>query len=52
MTAGGVQGGNDQYEKMSGTSMAAPQVAGMSALVSQYIRENRLDEKTGLSVGL
>ena len=50
MTAGGVQGGNDQYEKMSGTSMAAPQVAGMSALVSQYIRENRLDEKTGLSV--
>ncbi|OLA30341.1 MAG: hypothetical protein BHW33_04710 [Firmicutes bacterium CAG:137_57_8] len=50
MTAGGVQGGNDQYEKMSGTSMAAPQVAGMSALVSQYIRENKLDEKTGLSV--
>ena len=50
MTAGGMQGGNDQYEKMSGTSMAAPQVAGMSALVSQYIRENKLDEKTGLSV--
>ena len=50
MTAGGMRGGNDQYEKMSGTSMAAPQVAGMSALVSQYIRENKLDEKTGLSV--
>lgn len=50
LTASGMQGGSDQYEKMSGTSMAAPQVAGMSALVSQYIRENKLDEKTGLSV--
>lgn len=35
---------------MSGTSMAAPQVAGMAALVAQYIRENGLKEKTGVSV--
>ena len=36
------------YELMSGTSMAAPQVAGMAALVAQYIRENDLEAKTGL----
>ncbi len=34
---------------MSGTSMASPQVAGMAALIAQYIQENHLDEKTGLS---
>lgn len=39
---------NSQYENMSGTSMAAPQVAGMSALAAQYIKENGLEEKTGL----
>ena len=36
------------YEMMSGTSMAAPQVAGMAALLAQYIRENDLEAKTGL----
>ena len=36
------------YEVMSGTSMAAPQVAGMAALLAQYIRENDLEAKTGL----
>ncbi|MBE6945614.1 MAG: hypothetical protein E7459_05955, partial [Ruminococcaceae bacterium] len=41
-------GGYDQYEQMSGTSMAAPQVSGMAALIAQYIRENGLEEKTGL----
>ena len=37
--------GHASYENMSGTSMAAPQVTGMTALVAQYIRENKLDEK-------
>ena len=46
---GVVGGGSDQYVNMSGTSMASPQVAGMAAIVAQYIRENGLVEKTGLS---
>ena len=37
------------YEVMSGTSMASPQVAGMAAVVAQYIRENGLENQTGLS---
>ncbi|MBD5082323.1 MAG: S8 family serine peptidase [Ruminococcaceae bacterium] len=40
----------DKYVSMSGTSMAAPQIAGMAAVAAQYIRENGLDKKTGLSV--
>ncbi len=43
---GAVEGG-EAYENMSGTSMAAPQVAGMAAVIAQYIRENDLEEKTG-----
>lgn len=46
---GAIPGGKD-YELMSGTSMAAPQVAGMVALAAQYIRANKLDEKTGLTI--
>ena len=49
--AGAYKGGvadHSSYELMSGTSMAAPQVTGMVALVAQYIRENNLEEKTGL----
>ena len=36
------------YVIMSGTSMASPQVAGMAALMAQYVRENNLEEKTGM----
>ncbi len=43
-----VFGDHASYEVMSGTSMAAPQVAGMAALMAQYIREAGLEAKTGL----
>ena len=46
---GSFAGGSDQYELMSGTSMAAPQVTGIVATVAQYVRENNLTEKTGLT---
>ena len=39
----------DAYKNLSGTSMASPQIAGMAAVVMQYIRENGLAEKTGMS---
>ena len=45
---GAVEGGK-AYENMSGTSMAAPQVTGMVAVLAQYLRENGLAEKTGIS---
>ena len=32
----------DQYELMSGTSMASPQVAGLAAVVKQYLRDENL----------
>ena len=41
--------GGTAYENMSGTSMASPQIAGMSAVAAQYVRENDLEKKTGLS---
>ena len=41
--------GTDSYVIMSGTSMASPQAAGMSALMSQYVEENGMIEKTGLT---
>lgn len=38
-------GGHDQYELMSGTSMAAPQITGLSAVLKRYIEENKLSVK-------
>ncbi len=43
-------GGFNQYEVMDGTSMAAPQVAGMVAVFAQYAREMGLEEKTGKDI--
>ncbi|MBQ7719951.1 MAG: S8 family serine peptidase, partial [Clostridia bacterium] len=37
-------GGHDKYENMSGTSMAAPQIAGLSAVFHQYAKEEKLVE--------
>ena len=45
----GIDPSGRAYEYMSGTSMAAPQVAGMAAQLGQYIREQGLQEQTGLS---
>lgn len=44
----GAIAGGKAYETMSGTSMAAPQIAGITALVAQYVRDNDLVKKTGL----
>ena len=46
----GVATSGTEYEMMSGTSMAAPQVTGMAALVAEYIQTKGLDEQTGMSV--
>ena len=41
-TKSGTAGGSDQYELMSGTSMAAPHMAGLSAVLAQYLSENNI----------
>ena len=43
--SGGIAGGTDQYELMSGTSMAAPHIAGLSALTAQYLEESDYAEQ-------
>ena len=43
-------GGTDKYEVMSGTSMAAPAITGMAALVAQYLRETGLAQQEGMKV--
>ena len=43
-------GGVDQYELMSGTSMAAPSITGLAALMAQYLRESGLAEQEGLNI--
>ncbi|MBQ7491369.1 MAG: Ig-like domain-containing protein [Clostridia bacterium] len=42
-------GGHDQYENMSGTSMAAPQMAGLAAVFAQYIRDEGIADKVEIS---
>ena len=45
-----ILGGHEEYELMSGTSMAAPQISGIIAAIGQYYRENDIEDKTGLTL--
>ena len=45
----GYSGGHTEYELMSGTSMAAPQITGLSAALGQYFKDEDIASKTGLS---
>ncbi len=44
-SANGAMVGGEDYESMSGTSMAAPQVAGLVAVFAQYLREEGIEAK-------
>ena len=44
------EGGHDAYENMSGTSMAAPQITGLTAVIGEYYRANDIKDKTGLTL--
>ena len=50
-TSGTTAGGTTQYEIMSGTSMAAPHMAGLAAVAAQYLRENDLSAKNSELTG-
>ncbi len=41
-TSGGTEGGSAEYVSFSGTSMAAPHIAGLTAVLAEYQRENDL----------
>ena len=45
LSSGSTAGGSDKYELMSGTSMAAPHITGLSAVVAQYLRENPVKDR-------
>ncbi len=45
----GMDPDGDGYESMSGTSMAAPHISGLTALLAQYIGEKGLAETAGVS---
>ncbi|MBQ7602121.1 MAG: S8 family serine peptidase, partial [Lachnospiraceae bacterium] len=47
-TSSGTSGGSAQYELMSGTSMAAPHITGLAAVLAQYLRENDLSKKNAV----
>ena len=44
------EGGHDAYENMSGTSMAAPQITGLTAVIGEYYRANDIKARTGLTL--
>ena len=46
-SGGGYSGGHDAYETMSGTSMAAPQITGLTAVFGEHYRRDGLAELTG-----
>ncbi len=41
-SSGGTEGGSDQYVSFSGTSMAAPHITGLTAVLAQYLAENNI----------
>lgn len=45
----GTSATHDEYQTMSGTSMAAPQMAGIGALVKQYIENENLSAKPAIT---